>query len=81
MDFSVDGQTLQLGLYRSLNGAESKQRAIAALGLTADIEKRSDQGDTLYAVLMGPLNNDEYQAAVATLSTHDMNFFHRKEGS
>ena len=81
MDFSVDGQMLQLGLYRSLDGAESQQRAIAALGLTADIEKRSNEGNTLYAVLIGPLSNDEYRAAVSTLNTHDLNFFHRKEGS
>lgn len=78
LDFSPVGEMLQIGIFKNLAGAESKQTELTSLGLYPHIEKRSRGGAILYAVVIGPLNRADHRATLAKLDTHGFRYFHRK---
>jgi cell division septation protein DedD len=74
--FPVSGAKLQLGVFSKLQGAESLQTKLASLGLTPHIEKRTDVKGTLYAVVLGPLDDSTHQDTLEALKKNGLNYFH-----
>jgi serine/threonine protein phosphatase PrpC/cell division protein FtsN len=74
--FPTAGAKLQLGVFSKLQGAESRQTKLSSLGLTPHIEKRLDVTGTLYAVVLGPLDDEDHQKVLRKLKKNDMNYFH-----
>lgn len=74
--FPAAGAKLQLGLFSKLQGAESQQTKLSSFGLTPHIEKRPDVTGTLYAVILGPLDEADHQQALRKLKTNDLSYFH-----
>ena len=67
---------LQLGVFSKLQGAESLQTKLSSLGLTPHIEKRLDTTGTLYAVVLGPLDEDAHKHTLRELKKNRLNYFH-----
>lgn len=77
--FTKEGQSLQVGLFSRLQGAESRQQQLVQLGLLPHIEKRIEGGITRYAVIVGPLSENAYSSALTRLQAHGIGYFHRSE--
>ena len=73
--FPVAGAKLQLGVFYKLQGAESLQIKLSNLGLVPHIEKRPDVKGTLYAVFLGPLDEETHQHTLEELKKHGLNYF------
>jgi serine/threonine protein phosphatase PrpC len=78
-DYPSSGKMIQVGLFKRLAGAESQQSRLARDGLTPHIEKRVSQNNTLYAVVLGPLDAKSHQFATATLTANGHKYFHRED--
>ncbi|MBO6558226.1 MAG: serine/threonine-protein phosphatase [Pseudomonadales bacterium] len=76
--FPTDGEVLQLGLFARLAGAESHQTELAGLGLAPHIEKRVTAETVKYAVVLGPLDEQDHKIALRTLDRHKLQYFHRQ---
>ena len=74
--FPVAGAKLQLGVFSKLQGAESLQTKLSNLGLAPHIEKRPDVTGTLYAVVLGPLEEEAHQHTLEELKKNGLNYFH-----
>ncbi|MDA0977502.1 MAG: protein phosphatase 2C domain-containing protein [Proteobacteria bacterium] len=77
-DFPDSGKVLQVGLYKNLQGAEQQQSALTRLGLAPHIEKRAGDSSFLYAVMIGPLDDQDHSVVTRTLKQHGLSFFHRQ---
>ncbi len=77
ISFENHGTVLQVGIFKRLEGAESQQTELAKLGLAPHIEKRITDTGTHYAVVIGPLDQDQYGSALATLDASGHRYFHR----
>jgi PPM family protein phosphatase len=75
-EFPAAGAKLQLGVFSKLQGAESQQTKLSGLGLTPHIEKRLDVTGTLYALVLGPLDDEDHQQVLRKLKKNDLNYFH-----
>ena len=78
-DFPQGGKTLQVGLFKYLEGAEIQQSELTSLGLYPHVEKRISVDGMLYAVVIGPLDDETHFQTVATLQANDLRYFHKKE--
>ena len=74
--FPVAGAKLQLGVFSKLQGAESLQTKLSNLGLIPHIEKRPDDTGILYAVVLGPLDEESRQHTLGELKKNDLKYFH-----
>lgn len=74
--FPVAGAKLQLGVFSKLQGAESLQTKLSNLGLVPHIEKRPDVTGTLYAVVLGPLDEAAHQRTLEELKKNSLKYFH-----
>ena len=74
--FPVAGAKLQLGVFSKLQGAESLQIKLSNLGLVPHIEKRPDVTGTLYAVFLGPLDEETHRHTLKELKKNGLNYFH-----
>ena len=79
--FPTVGAKLQLGVFSKLQGAESQQIKLSSLGLTPHIEKRLDVTGTLYAVVLGPLDEADHRQVLRKLKTNDLSYFHTEPHS
>ncbi len=77
-EFPVDGEVLQLGLFARLEGAESHQTELTGLGLEPHIEKRVTAETVQYAVVLGPLDEQDHEIALRTLDRNNLQYFHRQ---
>lgn len=77
-DFPTDGEVLQLGLFARLEGAETHQTELTGLGLEPHIEKRVSSNSVQYAVVLGPLDEQDHQVALRTLDRNNLPYFHRQ---
>ena len=73
--FPVAGAKLQLGVFSKLQGAESLQTKLSNLGLVPHIEKRPDVTGTLYALVLGPLDEETHQHTLEELKKNGLNYF------
>jgi len=76
----VPGTVIQMGIFSKLAGAESQQTELNQLGFTPYIEKKIENNDVLYAVLLGPFA--EYSNARTVkqkLKTKNLAFFERPD--
>ena len=74
--FPVAGAKLQLGVFSKLQGADSLQTKLSNLGLIPHIEKRPDVTGTLYALVLGPLDEETRQHTLEELKKNSLNYFH-----
>lgn len=82
MELEDHAPVLQVGLFRSLDGAESKQGELAELGLSPDIVKRVSGGGILYAVVISPHDETDHRQTLATLQANNLSYFHaRRHGT
>lgn len=73
---------LQVGLFRHLMGAETKQSELTSIGLTSDIVKRPTADGMMYAVMISPKDEREHRATLATLQANKLSYFHaRRHGT
>ena len=75
-EFPAPGAKLQLGIFSKLQGAESLQTKLSNLGLVPHIEKRPDVTGTLYAVVLGPLDEATHQHTLEELKKNSLKYFH-----
>jgi cell division protein FtsN len=74
--FPVAGAKLQLGVFSKLQGAESLQTKLSNLGLLPHIEKRPSVKRNLYAVVLGPLDEETHQHTLKELKKNGLKYFH-----
>ena len=78
-DLPPSGMFIQVGLFRRLEGAEDHQTRLAKLGLLPHIEKRAtESGSTLYAVMIGPLNEGERGSVTRILKRNNLSYFNKR---
>ena len=75
-DMSEPGPMVQVGIFRQLEGAESKLGELTKLGLSPSVLKRETQEGTLYAIVIRASGEEDYQQMLATLEANDLRFFH-----
>ena len=73
---------LQIGLFRHLKGAESKQSEITDLGLSPGILKKVTVDGIMYTLVISPRDETEHKLALETLQANNINYFQTgKNGS
>jgi len=75
-DMSEPGPTVQVGVFRQLEGAESRLGELTKLGLSPSILKRTTDEGTLYAIVIRTSDEEDYREMLATLQANDLRFFH-----
>ncbi len=75
-DMSEPGPMVQVGIFRQLEGAESKLGELTKLGLSPSVLKRETDEGTLYAIVIRASGEEDYQQMLATLQANDLRFFH-----
>lgn len=78
-EFPTNGELLQLGIFTRLEGAESQQTELTGLGLAPHIEKRVTKTSVQYAVMLGPLDEEDHKSAVKMLEENKLQFFHHEK--
>lgn len=81
LQIDTDNTAVQVGLFRNLVGAESRQGELTTLGLSPDIMKKTSDGNVRYAVIISPTDESDYQQTLATLQANNLNYFHTRHGS
>jgi len=76
-DFPKEKVLLQVGLFQHLDGAEREQKRLASFGLTPYVEKRIVGETFYYALLLGPLTEQEHSAILNQLADNKISYFHR----
>ena len=66
---------LQIGLYRYLKGAESKQSEITDLGLSPGILKKVTVDGIMYTLVISPRDETEHKLALETLQANNIIYF------
>ena len=79
-EFKLSDETaiLQLGLFRHLEGAESSQRHLTALGLSPEIIKRVTVDGVLYTLVIHSRSEAEHQVVLDKLQANDLTYFHQR---
>jgi len=73
---------LQLGLFSTLESAETIQRQVLPFGLLARVEKRATDKGLKYAVLMGPYDDEaEMTKHAGQLQQHSVTYYIRRTDS
>ena len=75
------GTIIQVGLFAGLRGAESQLELLNDIGLEAYIQKKHTDNGLLYAVLLGPIEDENHAVIVAALRDNNLNFFHWQHDS
>ncbi|MEX2488862.1 MAG: protein phosphatase 2C domain-containing protein [Pseudomonadales bacterium] len=72
------GARIQVGVFKALEGAESRQKDISDLGLTPWVRKRATQQGILYVVLLGPYDDEQRRQSVTEqLDANNLSYFQR----
>ena len=69
---------LQVGLFRQLNGAETKQSELTVLGLSPDVRKKVTVDGIMYALVLSPENEYERKLTLDILKASNINYFQAK---
>ena len=69
----------QVGLFRQLSGAESKQNELTDLGLSPGVIKKVTGDGIMYALVISPKTEAERKSAIDILKANNINYFKAKK--